>query len=71
MQGQELAQKRKLLGLTQVQLAEALDVTETFIGMMERGERPVQTRTELAVRCLIHESKVKKCAKCKALGVKT
>lgn len=68
MQGQELKDKRVALGLTQVKLAEALGVSETFVGMMERGEKPIRTVTEHAMWCLAYEAKVakigdrKKCA---------
>lgn len=56
MLGSELKEKRVALGLTQKALAEALDVTETFVGLMERGQRPIRTVTELAGWCLMYEA---------------
>ena len=36
---------RKALGMTQADMAAALGMTSVFIGMMERGERPIEPRT--------------------------
>lgn len=52
MQGSELKAIRKGLGLSQAALAQELGLTAVFIGMMERGERAIERRTELAVRYL-------------------
>lgn len=52
MQGDELRSIRKGLGLTLAQMAQALDMSETYIGQMERGQRPIERRTELAARYL-------------------
>lgn len=52
MQGSELKEARKALGMTQADMAAALGMTSVFIGMMERGERPIELRTVLAVRHL-------------------
>lgn len=49
MQGNELRECRKSLGLTQEQLAETLGLTQTYIGLMERGAKPIEPRTALAV----------------------
>ena len=38
--------------MTQGELAEALGLTTTFIGLMERGVKGIEKRTELAVRYL-------------------
>lgn len=48
MQGDELKSIRKGLGWTQGQMADALALSGTFIGLMERGEKPVERRTWLA-----------------------
>ena len=37
--GKRIREERKKLNLTQVQLAEKLDVTTTYMGFVERGER--------------------------------
>lgn len=33
-------------------MAMALDTSETFVGQMERGQKPIERRTALAVRYL-------------------
>jgi DNA-binding transcriptional regulator YiaG len=48
MQGSDLKAIRQQLGMSQAEFAEALDMTGTFIGLMERGERPIERRTEMA-----------------------
>lgn len=50
MQPDELKQLRRAAGLTQGQLAEMVGLSLGFIGEMERGEKPIERRTELAVR---------------------
>lgn len=52
MQGSELRAIRKELGLTLAQLAGELDMSETYVGQMERGQKPIERRTELAARYL-------------------
>lgn len=52
MQGEELKAIRTALNWSQKAMARELDMTPTFIGMMERGERSIERRTELAVRHL-------------------
>ena len=53
MQGDELRALRKQMGMTQGALATELGLTTTFIGMMERGEKAIERRTEMAVRYLL------------------
>lgn len=53
MLSDELKRARKALDMTQGELAEALGLTGTFIGMMERGERAIEQRTGMAVRHLL------------------
>ena len=51
----ELKDARQKLGLSQAGLGEALHLTRVMIGLMERGENPIEKRTELAVWCLLYE----------------
>jgi transcriptional regulator with XRE-family HTH domain len=53
MQGEELRSLRKQMNLRQTGLAEALNLTPQFVGMMERGAAPIEPRTEMAVRYLV------------------
>jgi len=55
MQGEELRALRKGMKLRQAGLAEALGLSATFIGMMERGAAPIERRTALAVLRLADE----------------
>ena len=48
MQGDELKAIRTGLGWTQAQMAAALDMSGTFIGLMERNAKPIERRTALA-----------------------
>jgi DNA-binding XRE family transcriptional regulator len=52
MQGIELKAARQRLGWTQGRMAAELDLSPTFIGLMERGEKPIERRTALAVKAL-------------------
>jgi len=52
MQPAELRVIRKGLGVSQGQLGDALGLTGQFIGLMERGLKPIERRTEYAVRYL-------------------
>jgi len=49
MQADELKALRKRLSLNQSELAEILGLSTRFVGMMERGEAPIERRTALAV----------------------
>ena len=53
MTGQEMRAIRADLGWTLSQLAHALDMSETYVGQMERGQRPIERRTNLAVRYIV------------------
>lgn len=53
MQPHELKSLRKEMNLRQAGLAKALGLSAAFIGMMERGEKPIEPRTALSVRYLI------------------
>jgi predicted transcriptional regulator len=53
MQPDDLRAKRKLMELTQGDLAASLGLTTTFIGLMERGTKKIERRTELAVLYLV------------------
>lgn len=50
MQPDELRSARREMGWTQAQMAEALGLSSNFVAMMERGEKAIERRTELAVR---------------------
>jgi transcriptional regulator with XRE-family HTH domain len=52
MQGDELKALRKRAGLTQAELGDALDLTGAYVGEMERGEKKIERRTEMAVKYL-------------------
>lgn len=54
MQGDDLQNIRRELGWTQQVMAAELGLTPQFIGMMERGEKPIEVRTELAVKQLFN-----------------
>jgi transcriptional regulator with XRE-family HTH domain len=46
MDGRELREERKRLGLTQRQVADHLGVSQQFVSQMERGVRPIPTRAQ-------------------------
>lgn len=48
MQGEQLKAIRKGLGWTLAKMAEELGMSETYVGQMERGQKPIERRTELA-----------------------
>jgi transcriptional regulator with XRE-family HTH domain len=50
MQGNELRELRMGMKMNQLKFAALLGLSPQFIGMMERGERPIGPRTELAAR---------------------
>jgi len=52
MQGDELKALRKGLGMTQAEMADAIGMTATSIGLMERGVAPIEKRTIQAARYL-------------------
>ncbi|MEP9402070.1 helix-turn-helix transcriptional regulator [Sphingomonas sp. VNH70] len=58
MQPAELRTLRKAMGMTQGDLATALDMAVSSIGRMERGELPIERRTDLAVRWLHAQAQV-------------
>lgn len=49
MQGSDARAIRKALGLTLKEMAQALGMSEKYVGMMERGEAPIERRTQLAL----------------------
>ena len=53
MTGTEMGQARRKLGLTQQQLGDELHLSRVMIGLMERGDKPVERRTELSMRYLL------------------
>ena len=53
MTGSDFKQVRRKLGLTQQQLGDELHMTRVMVGLMERGEKPIERRTEYAVQYLL------------------
>ena len=45
MLGQRIREERKRLNLTQAELAEAIDISDTYMGAIERGERSLTLDT--------------------------
>ena len=43
--GQRVREERRKLNLTQAQLAEAVDISDTYVGQIERGERSLTLDT--------------------------
>lgn len=43
--GRRIREERKKLNLTQTQLAEAIDISDTYMGAIERGERSLTLDT--------------------------
>ncbi len=52
--GQRIRRQRKELGMTQEDLANLLDLSPTFVGLLERGERSMSLQT-LAMLCRVLE----------------
>jgi transcriptional regulator with XRE-family HTH domain len=57
MEPDELRRLRMKVQMTQAEFGEALGLTGQFIGMMERGQNPIELRTELAARYLVEHTK--------------
>lgn len=57
MEPDELRRLRMKVQMTQAEFGEALGLTGQFIGMMERGQNPIELRTELAARYLAGHTK--------------
>jgi transcriptional regulator with XRE-family HTH domain len=53
VQPEELKAARKAGKMTQHQLAEAIGLSPGYIGEMERGEKPIEKHTAIAVRCVL------------------
>jgi DNA-binding XRE family transcriptional regulator len=52
----ELKNSRKILGLSQEDLANKIGLTREFIGFMERNKNPIDIRTELSIKYLLLKS---------------
>jgi transcriptional regulator with XRE-family HTH domain len=50
LSGQQMKETRKLLGWTQVQSARRLQVSQSYVAMLEAGQRPVNPRLARRVR---------------------
>lgn len=57
MDRQELRERRRRLGLTQAQLADALGVSARAIGKWEAGDAPITLSIDLATRYLLAHPK--------------
>lgn len=55
---ERLLEARQALGMTQRELAEALGITSTAIRHMERARRPIERRTDLAIRYLLAANRI-------------
>jgi len=53
MQPEGLKALRMQAGLSQAELAELIGMSRVTVGLMERGEAPIEKRTELAVRYVV------------------
>lgn len=51
-----LREARRKLGLNQTKMGKRLGMSREAISFMERGERPIELRTELAVRYRLVEA---------------
>lgn len=52
MDGKELTEIRKALGLSQAEFGERIGMSRVMVGLMERDQRPISARTEAAARSL-------------------
>ncbi len=52
----ELLKARISLGLTQQQLSEKIGISREFIGMMEKGTKPISVKTKTLVNNLINDN---------------
>lgn len=50
MTGEGLREARKAAGLSQAELAEKIGMSRETVGQMERGQAPIEVRTELAIK---------------------
>lgn len=55
MQGSEMKELRRSVGLSQAGLAERIGMARETIGQMERDQAPIEMRTALAVRWVVRE----------------
>ena len=53
MQPDEMKSMRKAAGMSQAELGEAIGLSRVTVGVMERGEAPIEKRTGLAVRYVV------------------
>lgn len=53
MTPQELKDARQRLGLTQAELGRVLGFSTVYVMLLERGKKPIQPTTELAVKYLL------------------
>ena len=58
MQPEELKAMRVEAGMSQAELGAAIGMSRVTIGLMERGEAPIEKRTELAVRYVFYAASI-------------
>jgi transcriptional regulator with XRE-family HTH domain len=59
MKGREMRRRRKTLGMTQRELAEALDLNKNTVARAERDEIPIPKTTAMAIQLLLLMEKTK------------
>lgn len=58
MQREELKQIRTSLRLSQAEFAARLGLSRVFVGMMERGDKPIGERTVMAARAILKNERL-------------
>lgn len=58
MQPEELKILRKSAGYTQGELGDAIGLSRVTIGLMERGDAPIEKRTAIAVRAVVADKSI-------------
>ena len=53
MQPKEMKALRKAARMSQAELGDAIGMSRITVGLMERGDAPIEKRTELAVRYVV------------------
>lgn len=59
MQGEELKALREAAGMSQAELADEIGMSRESIGKMERGQAPIEKRTELAAQYVIEQVRLR------------
>jgi transcriptional regulator with XRE-family HTH domain len=56
MTSEQLKEARQQLGFSQQALGDQIGMTRVMVGLMERGDKQIELRTELAVECLLRRA---------------